>query len=39
MKKVKPSVSKGVLDVYKKVEENFIRTAKAAIPMENSYLG
>lgn len=39
LRKIKPSVSKGVLEVYKKVEENFIKTAKASLPMENSYLG
>lgn len=39
LKKVRPSVSKGVLEVYKKVEENFIKSAKASIPLENSYLG
>jgi len=39
LKKVKPSVSKGVLEVYKKVEENFLKTARAALPAENSYLG
>ena len=39
LKKVKPSVNKGVLEVYKKVEENFLKAAKASLPMENSYLG
>jgi transitional endoplasmic reticulum ATPase len=39
LRKVKPSVSKGVLEVYKKVEENFMKTAKAQIPAESSYLG
>ncbi len=39
LKKVKPSVSKGVLEVYKKVEENFLRSAKSALPLETSYLG
>ncbi len=39
LKKVKPSVNKGVLEVYKKVEENFIKNAKSALPAENSYLG
>jgi transitional endoplasmic reticulum ATPase len=38
--KVKPSVSKPTIEVYKKIEENFINSAKAAIPMNgNSYLG
>ncbi len=39
MKKVKPSVTKGTIDVYRKVEENFLKSAKAAIASENSYLG
>lgn len=39
LKKVKPSVNKGVLEVYKKVEENFLKNAKSALPVETSYLG
>ena len=39
LKKIKPSVTKSTLDVYKKVEENFLKSAKAAVPMANSYLG
>jgi long-subunit acyl-CoA synthetase (AMP-forming) len=39
LKKVKPSVNKGVLEVYKKVEENFLKSARASLPAENSYLG
>jgi len=39
LKKIKPSVTKATLDVYKKVEENFLKSAKAAVPMANSYLG
>ncbi len=39
LKKVRPSVTKSTLDVYKKVEENFVKSAKAAVPMESSYLG
>ncbi len=39
LKKIKPSVSQGVLEVYKKIEENFIKTAKSALPTESSYLG
>src|SRR3972149_243035 len=39
LEKAKPSVNKGVLEVYKKVEENFIKNAKSALPAENSYLG
>jgi len=39
LKKIKPSVTKSTLDVYKKVEENFLKSAKSAVPMANSYLG
>ncbi len=39
LRKIKPSVSKPILEVYKKIEENFIKTSKAAIPFETSYLG
>ena len=39
MKKVKPSVSKPLLEVYRKIEESFVQSAKAAIPREGSYLG
>ncbi|MBU0894473.1 MAG: CDC48 family AAA ATPase [Nanoarchaeota archaeon] len=39
LKKIKPSVSKQTLDVYKKVEESFLKSAKASVPLGNSYLG
>jgi len=39
MKKVKPSITKSTIEVYKKVEDNYLRSAKAAIPAESSYLG
>ncbi|MFH1607785.1 MAG: CDC48 family AAA ATPase [archaeon] len=39
LNKVKPSVNKSTIEVYKKVEDNFLKSAKAAVPMENSYLG
>lgn len=39
MKKIKPSVSQNVLDIYKKIEDNYIKSAKTAVPVENSYLG
>ena len=39
LKKIKPSVSKPLLEVYKKIEDTFLKSAKAAIPMEGSYLG
>ena len=39
LKKIKPSVSKSTLEVYKKIEDNFLKSAKAAVPSGNSYLG
>jgi len=39
LKKVKPSVTKSTLDVYKKIEDNFLKSAKSAIPIANTYLG
>ncbi|MCL5730429.1 MAG: AAA family ATPase, partial [Candidatus Pacearchaeota archaeon] len=39
LNKVRPSVSKGTLEVYKKMEENFIKSAKVAMPSGGSYLG
>lgn len=39
LKKIKPSVTKSTIEVYKKVEENFLKSAKAAVTVDNSYLG
>ena len=39
LEKVKPSVTSSMIDVYKKIEDNYLKSAKAAIPIENSYLG
>jgi len=39
LKRVKPSVTKSTINAYKKIEENFLKSAKAAVPIENSYLG
>ncbi len=39
LKKINPSVSKPSIEIYKKMEENFLRSAKSAVPMGNSYLG
>ena len=39
LKKVKPSVNKSTLDLYKKIEETYLKSAKAAIPMDSTYLG
>jgi len=39
LNKVRPSVTKSTLEVYKKMEENFIKSAKVAMPAGGSYLG
>lgn len=39
LKKIGPSVSKPTLEVYKKIEDNFLRSAKSAVPLGSSYLG
>ena len=39
LKKIKPSVTASTINVYKKVEESFLKSAKAALPTEGSYLG
>ena len=39
LKKVKPSITKGTIEAYKKIEDTYLKNAKAAVPMENSYLG
>ncbi len=39
LKKVKPSVNKSTIDIYKRIEETYLKSAKAALPVDNSYLG
>ena len=39
LKKIKPSVTKSTINVYKKVEEDYLKSAKAAVPTAESYLG
>lgn len=39
LKKVKPSVTKSTIDVYKKIEDTYLKSAKAAVPVAGSYLG
>lgn len=39
LKKIRPSVTKQTIEVYKKVEEQFLQSAKAAIPERSGYLG
>jgi hypothetical protein len=38
-KKIKPSVSKSTIDSYKKIEEHFIKSARAGLAENSSYLG
>jgi len=37
--KIKPSVNKPTIEVYKKIEDNFLKSTKSAIPIKNSYFG
>jgi len=37
--KIRPSVTKTSLEAYQKIEESFIKSAKAAVSLENTYLG
>ena len=39
IRKVKPSVNKTSIENYKKIEDNYIKTVKAAVPSSESYLG
>ena len=39
LNKIKPSVNKSTINVYKQVEENYLKSAKASEPLTNSYLG
>ncbi len=38
LKKIKPSVTKNTIEIYKKIEDAFLNTAKTAISVEKSYL-
>ncbi|MFB6246519.1 MAG: CDC48 family AAA ATPase [Candidatus Pacearchaeota archaeon] len=39
LEKIKPSVTENTIKVYKDVEDKFLKSAKAAVPTEGSYLG
>jgi len=39
IKKVKPSVTRPTIDAYKKIEDNYIKAVRAAVPASESYLG
>ncbi len=39
LKKIRPSVNKSTLELYKKMESEYLKSAKAAVPMDSTYLG
>ncbi|NMB66999.1 CDC48 family AAA ATPase [Candidatus Woesearchaeota archaeon] len=39
LEKIKPSVTKSTIEVYKKIEDTYLKSAKAALPTEGTYLG
>jgi transitional endoplasmic reticulum ATPase len=39
LKKIKPSVTPSTIELYKKIEAEYLKSAKAALPIDNSYLG
>lgn len=39
LKKIKPSVTPSTIEMYKKIEDNYLKSAKAALPIDNTYLG
>ncbi len=39
LNKIKPSVNKPSIEFYKRIEDNFLKSAKAAVPIAGSYLG
>ena len=39
LEKITPSVTRSSLEIYKKIEDRFLKTAKASVPMTNTYLG
>jgi transitional endoplasmic reticulum ATPase len=38
LKKIKPSVTASTIDLYKRIEETYLNSAKAALPIDNTYL-
>lgn len=39
LEKVKPSVTKSTIETYKKIEREYLKSAKATVPLASSYLG
>jgi transitional endoplasmic reticulum ATPase len=37
--KVKPSINKSTIELYKRIESEYLKSAKAALPVDNTYLG
>jgi len=38
LEKIKPSITPQTIETYKKVEDNYLKSAKATVPNKNSYL-
>jgi transitional endoplasmic reticulum ATPase len=39
LRKVKPSINKSTIELYKRIESEYLKSAKAALPMDSTYLG
>ncbi|MFA5071615.1 MAG: CDC48 family AAA ATPase [Candidatus Pacearchaeota archaeon] len=39
LQKIRPSVTAQTIDLYKKIESEYLKSAKAALPIDNTYLG
>jgi transitional endoplasmic reticulum ATPase len=39
LNKVKPSINKSTIELYKRIESEYLKSAKAALPMDSTYLG
>jgi len=39
LQKIRPSVTAQTIELYKKIESEYLKSAKAALPIDNTYLG
>lgn len=39
LRKIRPSVTAQTIELYKKIESEYLKSAKAALPVDNTYLG
>jgi transitional endoplasmic reticulum ATPase len=39
LQKIRPSVTAQTIELYKKIESEYLKSAKAALPVDNTYLG